>query len=55
MADVQSVEIPMRALWELLRVQLDAGGEAALRVTGSSMVPMLSSRRDQVWLLDLKK
>lgn len=55
MKPVQTVELPMRELVELLEVQLRGGGKAALTVTGSSMVPMLQHRRDQVWLTTLTR
>lgn len=55
MEAVERVEIPMRELAELLCAQMDAGAEAALTVTGYSMLPMLHDRRDRVWLTRLDR
>lgn len=55
MDPVQTVEIPMQELAEILELQLSKGGRAALTVTGSSMAPMLHNRRDRVWLTRLTR
>ena len=47
---MRSVNIPMEELVKLLREQLSSGVAASLRVTGSSMHPMLRNRRDSVLL-----
>lgn len=49
--DIQLCTIPMEALAELLSLQLRNGGRARLTVTGSSMLPMLRHRRDEVELI----
>lgn len=41
----------MEALSELIMLQLEKGGRARLTVTGSSMMPLLYSRRDSVELV----
>lgn len=41
----------MEQLAELITLQLENGGRARLTVTGSSMLPMLRSRRDSVELV----
>lgn len=46
---MQTVPIPMEQLAQLLAVQLK-NGAAPLRVTGSSMHPVLRDRRDTVYL-----
>ncbi len=46
---MQTVSIPMEQLAQLLAVQLE-NGAAPLRVTGSSMHPVLRDRRDTVYL-----
>lgn len=43
--------MPMESLAELIQVQLDNGGRANLTVTGNSMRPMLTNRRDSVVLV----
>ncbi len=43
--------VPMEALAEVVKLQLNNGGKATLTVTGSSMLPMLVSRRDSVVLI----
>lgn len=43
-------EIPMEQLVQLLQLQMDRGGAAALTVTGCSMLPMLRENRDTVFL-----
>ncbi len=40
----------MEELLQLLQLQMEQGGRAALTVTGSSMLPMLTPLRDRVWL-----
>lgn len=47
---MQTVSIPMEQLAQLLEVQLTHDGTAQLNVTGMSMWPMLSNRRDFVTL-----
>ncbi len=47
---MQTVTIPMQELATLLEVQLANGGTAQLKVTGNSMWPMLTHRRDTVTL-----
>lgn len=47
---MRSVNIPMEELVKLLCEQLSSGADASLRVTGSSMHPMLRHRRDAVRL-----
>ena len=47
---MQTVPIPMEELAKLLKLQLDDSGTAQLIVTGMSMWPMLTNRRDQVTL-----
>ena len=42
--------IPMEALVPVLQLQMAHGGEAAVTVTGTSMLPMLTPIRDKVWL-----
>lgn len=42
--------IPMEELVPLLQLQMENGGLACLTVTGYSMMPMLISSRDKVWL-----
>lgn len=42
--------IPMEDLVPLLQLQMENGGEAMLAVRGYSMMPMLISDRDWVWL-----
>lgn len=42
--------IAMEELVPLLQLQLEQGGRAPLTVTGSSMLPMLHHRQDQVFL-----
>lgn len=46
---MQTVSLPMEQLAQLLAVQLE-NGLAPLRVTGSSMHPVLRDRRDTVYL-----
>ena len=48
---MQMVTMPMENLAELIQVQLDNGGRANLTVTGNSMRPMLTHRRDSVTLV----
>ena len=48
---MQTVIISMQSLAQVLQLQLDQGGRAALTVTGSSMMPMLHSHRDTVYLV----
>jgi len=43
--------LPMAQLAELICLQTENGGTAALTVTGSSMMPMLYHRRDSVTLM----
>lgn len=43
--------LPMAQLAELICLQTENGGTAALMVTGSSMMPMLYHRRDSVMLM----
>lgn len=47
---METVSIPMEQLAQLLEVQLSHSAAAQLNVTGISMWPMLSSRRDYVTL-----
>ena len=47
---METVNIPMEELAPLLLTQLEADGRTTLTVTGSSMLPMLRSRRDRVVL-----
>lgn len=48
---MQTVTLPMESLAELIQMQLDNGGRANLKVTGNSMRPMLTNRRDSVTLV----
>ncbi|MBO5953037.1 MAG: S24/S26 family peptidase [Oscillospiraceae bacterium] len=48
---MQTVTIPMENLAQVLQLQLDRGGTATLTVTGSSMMPMLHSHTDTVFLV----
>lgn len=48
---MQTVTMPMESLAELIQLQLDNGGRANLTVTGNSMRPMLTDRRDSVTLV----
>ena len=48
---MQKKTVPMKELAEVIKLQLDNGGKATLTVTGSSMLPMLVSRRDSVILV----
>ena len=48
---METVRIPMEELAAVLQLQLQEGGRAELTVTGSSMHPMLRSRRDKVILV----
>lgn len=48
---MQRKTVPMKDLAEVIKLQLDNGGKATLTVTGSSMMPMLVSRRDSVILV----
>ena len=48
---MEIVRIPMEELAAVLQLQLQQGGRAELTVTGSSMHPMLRSRRDKVILV----
>jgi phage repressor protein C with HTH and peptisase S24 domain len=52
---MQTVTMPMETLAELIQVQLDNGGKANLTVTGNSMRPMLTNRRDSVTLVRTDK
>lgn len=52
---MQTVTMPMESLAELIQVQLDNGGKANLTVTGNSMRPMLTNRRDSVTLVRTDK
>jgi hypothetical protein len=45
----------MESLAELIQLQLDNGGRANLTVTGNSMRPMLTNRRDSVTLVRTEK
>ncbi len=49
--ELEKCRVSMESLAELLALQLENGGKATLTVTGSSMVPMLQHRRDQVELI----
>ncbi len=51
MKKIQTVVVPMESLAEVIVLQLKNGGRANLMVTGSSMMPMLYSRRDSVTLI----
>ena len=48
---MQTITVPMEALAEVVRLQLENGGRANLTVTGNSMYPMLKSHRDSVTLI----
>lgn len=48
---MQKRVVPMKALAELIALQLKDGGRAELTVTGCSMLPMLHDRRDSVTLI----
>lgn len=48
---MQIKTVPMKALAEVVKLQLNNGGKATLTITGSSMMPMLVSRRDSVVLI----
>lgn len=52
---MRCVNIPMEELIKLIQEQLDSGAAATLRVTGSSMHPMLRSRRDTVTLVPAQR
>ena len=47
---MKQIAIPMEELMPLLQLQMETGGSARLTVTGSSMMPMLRDRKDQVFL-----
>lgn len=47
--------IPMESLAEVLKLQMDSGGEARLVVTGDSMYPTLRHRKDVVYLTPLSR
>ena len=47
---MEMLKIPMEELAELIKIQLEQGGQAELVVTGSSMHPLFRSRRDKVVL-----
>jgi len=51
---MQTIKIPMQELAEVIRLQLVQGGRAELTVTGSSMHPLLHSRKDKVILVPRK-
>ncbi len=51
---MKTVTASMEQIAELLLLQLDSQGVANLAVTGSSMLPMLHSRRDMVCLKRLE-
>lgn len=51
--EIEKCRVSMESLAELLALQLENGGRAMLTVTGSSMLPMLRHRRDQVELIPL--
>ena len=46
--------IPMEELVEVLCLQMEHDGKAALTVTGNSMYPMLKNCRDKVYLIQAK-
>lgn len=48
---MQTVNVPMESLAEIILLQLERGGKASLTVTGNSMRPMLTDRRDTVTLI----
>lgn len=48
---METIRVPMEELAPVLQLQLEQGGRAELIVTGSSMHPMLRSRRDKVILV----
>lgn len=48
---METIRVPMEELAELLKLQLEQGGQAQLTVTGSSMLPMLRGQRDKVILI----
>lgn len=52
---MRCVNIPMEELFKLLQTQLESGAAAKLRVTGSSMHPMLRNCRDTVTLAPVEK
>ena len=51
---MQTVSVPMEQLVQLLAVQLEKG-QAPLRVTGSSMHPILRDQKDTVYLQTPRK
>ena len=48
---MNTVVLPMEELAEIVKFQLNNGGKAKLKISGSSMQPMLKSRRDEVVLV----
>lgn len=48
---MQTVEVPMEALIQVIRLQLETAGQSDLTVTGCSMLPMLRQYRDSVRLV----
>lgn len=48
---MQTRTVPMEALAEVVKLQLNNGGKATLTITGCSMLPMLVSHRDSVVLI----
>lgn len=52
---MQTVTVPMESLAEIIHLQLNNGGTANLRVTGSSMWPLFLGGRDSVTLSPPRK